>query len=130
VNKVHNLTRNELKKLHIIYTQESHFEFNGKFYDQIDGVAMGSPWSRLFANVFMSHFERKHMERMKELGLKTWMRLLDETHATVGEKGQAIVICMFLNEQHPQRRRFWRCFWYCVCNTRLKKCPLRNLHNN
>ncbi len=62
---------------------------------------MGSPLDPLFANVFMSHFERKHMERMKELGLKTWMRFVDDIHATVGDKRQAIVICMFLNEQHP-----------------------------
>ena len=101
VKLFHNLTRNELKKLLIICTQESHFQFNGKFYDQIDGVAMGSPLGPLFANVFMSHFERKHMERMKELGLKTWMRFVDDIHATVGDKGEAIVICMFLNEQHP-----------------------------
>ena len=72
VKLFHNLTRNELKKLLIICTHESHFQFNGKFNDQIDGVAMGSPLGPLFANVFMSHFERKHMERMKELGLK-WM---------------------------------------------------------
>ncbi len=101
VKLFHNLTRNELKKLFIICTQESHFQFNGKFYDQIDGVAMGLPLGPLFANVVMSHFARKYMERLKELGLKTWMRFVDDIHATVGDKEQAIVICMFLNEQHP-----------------------------
>jgi hypothetical protein len=65
-----------------------------------DGVAMGSPLGPLFANGFMSHFERKHMERMKELGLKTLMRSVDDIHATAGDKGQTIVNCMFLNEQH------------------------------
>ena len=29
------------------------------------------------------------------------MRFVDDIHATVGDKGQAIVICTFLNEQHP-----------------------------
>ncbi len=53
----HNLTRNKLKKLLIICTQESHFQFNGKFYDQIDGVAMGSP---LFANVHRLLNQRMH----------------------------------------------------------------------
>jgi hypothetical protein len=62
---------------------------------------MGSPLGPLFANMFMSHFERKQMERMKELGLKTWMRFVDDINATVGDKGQVIVMCMFLNEQHP-----------------------------
>ncbi len=49
----------------------------------------------------MSHFAKKHMKRMKKLGLKTWMRFADDIHATVGDKRQAIVICMCLNEQHP-----------------------------
>jgi hypothetical protein len=101
VKLFHNLERNELKKLLVMCTQESHFQFNGKFYDQIDGVAMGSPLGPLFANVFISHFEKKHMERMKELGLKMWMMFVDDIHATVGDKGEAIVICTLLNEQHP-----------------------------
>jgi hypothetical protein len=48
----------------------------------------------------MPHFERKHIERMKELGLKTWMRFVDDIHATGGQ-GQAIVIGIIFNEQHP-----------------------------
>jgi hypothetical protein len=57
----HNLKRDELKRLLIICTQESHFQFNGEYYDQVDGVAMGSPLGPLFANIFMSHLEKKHM---------------------------------------------------------------------
>ena len=33
--------------------------FNGKMYDQVDGVAMGSPLGPVFANIFMSHFEQQ-----------------------------------------------------------------------
>jgi hypothetical protein len=46
----------------------------------------GSPLGPLFANLFMSHFEGKHMKRMKELGLKTWMRFVNDIHATVGDR--------------------------------------------
>ena len=38
-------------------TKETHFLFNGKVYDQIDGVAMGSPLAPVLANLFMRHFE-------------------------------------------------------------------------
>ena len=65
----HDLSREELKKLLTICTQESHFQFNGQYYDQVDGVAMGSPLGPLFANVFMSNFERKHMQAFKEQGI-------------------------------------------------------------
>ena len=35
------------------------FQFNGAFYVQTDGVAMGSPLGPLLANVFMSSLEEK-----------------------------------------------------------------------
>jgi hypothetical protein len=65
----HDLGKKAMRKLLIFCTQESHFQFNGFYYDQIDGVAMGSPLGPLFANVFMSEFERKHMAKLKELGV-------------------------------------------------------------
>ena len=67
--------RATLKELLIICTQESHFLFQGNYYDQVDGVAMGSPLGPLFANIFMDHFESIHMEKLKELGVLDWMRL-------------------------------------------------------
>jgi hypothetical protein len=59
----HGLTKEELEKLLIVCTQESHFQFNNEFFDQIDGVSMGSPLGPLFANVFMSDFEKKEHEK-------------------------------------------------------------------
>ena len=38
-----NITRKELKKLFLFATSQTHFIFNSKFYNQIDGVAMSSP---------------------------------------------------------------------------------------
>lgn len=35
------------------------FQFNGKLYEQIDGLAMGLPLSVLMANVFLCHLEDK-----------------------------------------------------------------------
>ena len=37
-----NITRKELKKLFLFSTSQAHFVFNSKFYNQIDGLAMGS----------------------------------------------------------------------------------------
>ena len=34
-----------------------HFIFNGKFYDQVDSVAMGSPLGPFLANIFLSFDE-------------------------------------------------------------------------
>ena len=53
------LPRSVLKVLLEFATKKSHFIFNGQYYDQIDGVAMGSPLGPVLANIFMCHFEEK-----------------------------------------------------------------------
>ena len=54
-----NITRKELKKLFLFATSQTHFIFNSKFYNQIDGVAMGSPLAPVLANIFMGFHETK-----------------------------------------------------------------------
>ena len=54
-----NITKKELKRLFLFATSEIYFIVNGKFYNQIDGVAMGSPLAPVLANVFMSFYECK-----------------------------------------------------------------------
>ena len=39
------LNKNELKRLFEFATKETHFLFKDAFYDQVDGVAIGSPLS-------------------------------------------------------------------------------------
>ena len=54
-----NITRKELKKLFLFATSQTHFIFNSKFYNQINGVAMGSPLAPVLANIFMGFYESK-----------------------------------------------------------------------
>ena len=37
----------------------TYFLFQGKYYEQVQGAAMGSPISPLIANIFMEEFEVK-----------------------------------------------------------------------
>ena len=46
------LSNTELKSLFSVATAQTHFLFKGSFYDQIDGVAMGSP-SLLFFLIYL-----------------------------------------------------------------------------
>ena len=96
----HGLLRKDLEKLLTICTQESHFQFDAKFYDQVDGVAMGSPLGPLFANVFMSNFERKHKEKLRELGITHWWRYVDDVFATLRDNTEPETILDYLNKQH------------------------------
>jgi len=104
VRQFHGMTREILKKLLVICTKESHFQFNGRFYEQIDGVAMGSPLGPLFANAFMSDFEEKHIGKLREMGLNIWLRYVDDVYATVKSKGVEEEILLYLNSQHPNIR--------------------------
>ena len=54
-----NITRNELNKLFLFATSQAHFIFNSKFYNQIDGVVMGSPLAPVLANIFIGFHESK-----------------------------------------------------------------------
>ena len=37
----------------------TYFSFQNKFYEQVEGVAMGSPVNQVISNLYMEHFERK-----------------------------------------------------------------------
>ena len=52
-----NITKAELKKLFEFATSGTYFLFQGTFYDQIEGVAMGFPLGPVLANLFMGYYE-------------------------------------------------------------------------
>ena len=65
---------------------------------------MGSPVGPLFANVFMSEFERKHKQKLQELGVNHWWRYVDDIFATLVDNAEEAPILEFLNKQHPNIR--------------------------
>ena len=52
---VNNLSKIDVKNLLNLATKESLFIFNGVYYYQTDGVAMGSPLASALANLFLGH---------------------------------------------------------------------------
>ena len=53
------------------------FEFNGEYFIQTHGTAMGSKMAPSFANIFMSEFERKHLPNAPIQPL-IWRRYIDD----------------------------------------------------
>jgi hypothetical protein len=56
----------------------SFFRFNGQFYEQTDGVAMGSPLSPVIADFFMERFEETALEGAIHKPL-CWFHYVDDT---------------------------------------------------
>jgi len=56
----------------------TYFCFDGQFYEQTDGVAMGLPLSPVIANFFMEEFEKKAIEQAAHKPV-CWFRYVDDT---------------------------------------------------
>ena len=62
-----NLSTSDVKRLFFLFaTAETHFIFKGTYYDQVDGVAMGSPLAPVLANLFMGHHEKIWLEQHRD----------------------------------------------------------------
>ena len=59
-----NITRTDLKKLVLSAASQTQLIFN-KFYNQFDGVEMGSPLASVLANIFMDFHESKWLHFRK-----------------------------------------------------------------
>ena len=78
---------------------KSHFLFYGQYYDQIDGVAMGSPLGPVLANIFMCHFEEKWV-MSGQVCPSFWYRYVDDTFTMFENKDTANGILQYLNSRH------------------------------
>jgi hypothetical protein len=56
----------------------TYFCFDGQYYEQTDGVAMGSPLSTVVADFFIEEFERRANERALHKPAY-WFRYIDDT---------------------------------------------------
>ena len=88
-----------MKKLLLICTKEVHFLFNGQTYQQIDGVAMGSPLGPVIANIFMSELEQTVIPTLSE-DVSLWRRYVDDTFTFIRE-GSIQKVLDALNGFHP-----------------------------
>ena len=92
------LKREELRELLKMCTKELHFTFDGKTYQQLDGVCMGSPLGPVLANVFMVYLEEIMAPKLKSV-MPVWFRYVDDTFTLV-KKGKLNEIITALNNFH------------------------------
>ena len=82
-------------------TAETHFIFDGAMYDQIDGVAMGSPLGPVFANLFMSHHENGWIKDYKQGHIHFYRRYVDDIFAVFDSHDEANKFLKYMISKHP-----------------------------
>ena len=73
-----NITRKELKRLFPFATSQTHFIFNSKFYNQIDGVAVGSLLAPVLPKILMGLFKSKWLNEYNFNKPKFYRRYVDD----------------------------------------------------
>ena len=94
-----NITKIELKKLFLFATSQTHFIFKGKFCNQIDGVAMGSPLAPVLANIFMGFYESKWLNEYNLNKLKIYLRYVNDILAVFDKEQDSLNFLNFLGKK-------------------------------
>ena len=84
------VTKWELKQFFNFATSSTHFIFNSSFYDQVDGVSMGSPLVPVLANLFMGYHK------------KIWLQEFDKGKVLMYKRYVDDIFCMFRNEKDAE----------------------------
>ena len=69
--------------------KNTYFSFQGQFFEQVEGVAMGSPVSPIVANLYMAYLEQKSPKHCTPPP-RFWHRFVDDTfviHKEVNKQG-------------------------------------------
>ena len=96
-----NINKKELKKLFLFATSQTHFIFNSKLYNQLDGVAMGTPLAPVLATIFMSFYKSKWLNEYNFKKSKFYLRYLDDILAAFANEQDSLNCLKLLNNRQP-----------------------------
>ena len=77
----------------------TYFQYDGQFYQQLEGAAMGSPVSPITANLFMEDFETKALASYPNPP-RFWGRYIDDTLVII-KSDQIDSFTTHINSQYP-----------------------------
>ena len=91
------ISSEDLIKVFKLATCETHFLFKGNFYDQIDGVAMGSPLAPVLTNIFMGHNEKLWIEIFQGTPPPYYRRYVDDIFSVFNNSFEAKEFFIYIN---------------------------------
>ena len=99
--KVKGLLKRHFKELLTLATKSSCFLFNGVYYSQIDGVAMGSPLGPTLANLFLCYHEEKWLNDCPiQFRPKYYKRYVDDVFLMFEDRSQVKKFLRYMNSRH------------------------------
>ena len=94
--------RSQFIKLLSLSVKNCHFIFNGHIYQQVHGVAMGSPLGPLFANIFMSFHEKSWLHNCpSSFKPLLYRHYVDDCFLLFSSPDHVPLFLSYLNRQHP-----------------------------
>ena len=98
---LYGFNKKEMKDFLTITANDCMFLFNGKFYIQTDGCAMGSPIGPSFANIFLCYYEKIWLgECPLEFKPLFYRRYVDDTFLIFRDSNHIPLFLNYLNEKH------------------------------
>ena len=99
------LNRDQFQTLLSIATKESFILFNGSYYQQIDGVAMGSPLGPKFANIFLCYYEEQWLSKCPvDIRPTFYRRYVDDIFLLFNNQEQVERFKAYMNTRHPNMK--------------------------
>ena len=103
-----NISEKDLTSLFNFATCETHFLFKGKFYDQIDGVAMGPPLAPVLGNLFMGHYEKECLSNYDGVLPSYYTRYIDDIFSVFNSHDEAKRVFLILIQDTVMLNLLWK----------------------
>ena len=100
--RVKGLLKKDFKQLLTLSVKSSCFVFNNVYYQQVDGVAMGSPIWPTLANLFLVNYESKWLKDCPvQFTPKYYRRYVDDIFLRFRAKDHVQKFFRYMNSRHP-----------------------------
>ncbi len=104
-SQLNGLSRNDFKSLLTLCTKGTVFYYNGNYYRQRDGVAMGSPLGPALANAFLCHHESTWIDECPLAYAPVFFaRYVDDIFVLLRSKDHTARLAEYLSSMHANIR--------------------------
>ena len=84
------LSADQVSHLLELCLKNNYFVYDGQYYKQKEGAAMGSPVSPIVANIYMKMFEDLALQRTQVP--RIWKRYVDDTFCVMEEQNTSVFL--------------------------------------